>query len=166
MLWILPAQNVSGGELAQMSTLVEKKRVPIREGIFTSLDAPLESVRLQGSKCRNCGEVAFGITTTCQNCSAEDTEIIPLSKDGFLWTYTVIRNRPPGDYKGPDPYVPFAEGLVELPEGIRILSPLGGDPEKVKIGMKLKLKIYKLYSDANGNDVIAWRFDPIEEVRP
>jgi uncharacterized OB-fold protein len=139
------------------------ENVPIREGLLSAPLDNLEKVQLLGSKCRACGEVAFGVASSCQNCAGSDMELIPLSKKGTLWTYTVIRNRPPGDYKGPDPFVPFAEGLVELPEGIRVLSPLGGNVEKVKIGMDLTLKIYTLYKNKEGQNVIAFRFDPIEE---
>ena len=41
---------------------------------------------------------------------------------------------PPGAYKGPEPFVPFALGLVELPEGLRVMSPLEGDIDALKIG--------------------------------
>jgi len=146
-----------------MADATNKQMRPIREGVFTTPLSPLDKVSLQGSKCRNCGEVTFAIAASCQNCAGEDMEIIPLSREGTLWTYTVIRNRPPGDYKGPDPYVPFGEGLVELPEGIRVLTPLGGDPDKLEIGTKMRLNAYKLYEDAEGNDVITFRYDPIQE---
>ena len=139
-------------------------KIPIREDIFTSPLDPLENLRLQGSRCRSCGEVAFGVANSCQNCAAQDMEVIPLSQDGTLWTFTVIRNRPPGDYKGPDPFVPFGEGLVELAEGILIKTPLGGNPDQLEIGMKIHLVTYKLYDDENGNEVITFRFDPQQEV--
>lgn len=139
-----------------------RKKIPIREGLLTSPLSPLKDVTLQGSKCRNCGEVALGIASSCQNCAGVELDVIPLSKDGILWSYTVIRNRPPGDYKGPDPFVPFGEGLVELPEGIRVKTPLGGDPEQLKIDTKMRFHAYKLYEDADGNEVIAFRFDPVK----
>jgi hypothetical protein len=75
----------------------------------------------------------------------------------------VIRNRPPGDYRGPDPFVPFGEGLVEMPEGIRVLSPLAGDVDKLAIGMKMKFEAYKLYQNADGADVIAFMFVAVQE---
>ncbi|MFC1977883.1 Zn-ribbon domain-containing OB-fold protein [Chloroflexota bacterium] len=148
-----------------MSDATARKRIPIREGLLTSPLSPLEDVMLQGSKCRNCGEVALGISSSCQNCAGEELDVIPLSKDGILWTYTVIRNRPPGDYKGPDPFVPFGEGLVELPEGIRVKIPLGGDPERLKIDMNMRFHAYKLFEDTDGNEVIAFRFDPVQEKK-
>ena len=139
----------------------QKKQIPIREGLFTVPLSPLEQAKLAGSKCRACGEVSLGTVSSCPNCAGEDLEVIPLSRRGSLWTYTVIRHRPPGDYKGPEPFAPFGEGLVELSEGIRVKSPIDGDVEKLKIGMELELVVYKLYEDEEGNNVIAFKFKPV-----
>lgn len=138
-----------------------KKAIPIREGLLTSPLFPLSQVTLVGSKCNKCGEVMLGQTANCSHCASEETRQIPLSKWGKLWTYTVIRHCPPGDYKGSDPFVPFGEGLVELPEGIRVLSVIDCDPDKLKIGMDLELVVDKLYQDEQGNDVIAFKFKAI-----
>ena len=123
--------------------------------------SPLEQVKLAGSKCRNCDEVSLSTVASCPNCAGEDLDVIPLSQRGKLWTYTVIRHRPPGDYKGPDPFIPFGEGLVELAEGIRVKSPIDGDVDRLKIGTELGLVVYKLYENEEGNDVIAFKFKPI-----
>jgi uncharacterized OB-fold protein len=135
----------------------DKKRIPIREKLFSTPLSPLEHVHLLGSKCKDCGEVGLGEVSSCQNCAGEDLDVIPLSQNGKLWTYTVIRNRPPGDFKGE---VPMGEGLVELPEGIRVKSPLGGDVEKLEIGMDLKFTAYPLFNNESGDEVIAFKFDP------
>ncbi len=137
------------------------KQIPVKEGLLTSLLSPLERVSLVGSKCRNCGEVSLGRQVNCLNCSNEDMEEIALSNRGTLWTYSIIRYRPPGDYKGPDPFVPFGLGLVELPDGIRVLSPIECDIEKIKVGMDLVLKVYELYQDKDGNSVVAFKFKPV-----
>jgi uncharacterized OB-fold protein len=136
----------------------EIRRIPIRERLLSTPLSPLEDVRLLGSKCKNCGEVGLGEVSSCQNCAGEDLLVIPLSQKGKLWTYTVIRNRSPGDFKGK---VPMGEGLVELPEGIRVKSPLGGDVENLEIGMDLKFTAYPLYENESGDEVIAFRFDPV-----
>ena len=68
----------------------------------------------------------------------------------------MIRNRPPGDLKGG---VPLGEGLVELPDGIRVKSPLGGDVEALKIGMSLMFVAYELYQNEKKEPVVAFRYD-------
>ncbi len=138
-----------------------KKQIPVREDLLTVPLSPPEQVRLIGSRCNSCKEVSLGKRSTCPNCAAEDMEEIALSKTGKLWTYTVIRNRPPGDYKGPDPFIPFGLGLVELPEGIQVLTPIDYDVDKLNIGMELELEVYKLYQDEEGNDVMAFKFKAI-----
>ena len=115
-----------------------RKQISIKEGLFTAPLSPAEQVRLIGSKCKNCSEISLGKQQTCSNCGGGGLEEIPLSRKGKLWTYTVIRHKPPGDYKGPDPFVPFGLGLVEIPEGIRVLSPIKCDLEKLNVGMELE----------------------------
>jgi len=138
-----------------------KKKVPIKEGLFTSLSEPLDAVHLAGSKCKSCGEVFLGKRSSCENCSGENMEDLPLGQKGKLWSYTVIRHQPPPGYKGPDPFVPYGLGLVELPEGIRVLSPIDCDLNKIKIGMELRSKVYPLYENEEGNEVIAFTFKPV-----
>lgn len=140
----------------------QRNRVGVRDDIFTEPLYPSEQVRLKGSKCRVCGEVFLGKYQSCGNCANADMEDIVFSDKGKLWTYTVIRNRPPGDYKGPDPYVPFGEGLIELPEGIRLLTPLTDcDVDNLKIGTEWQLVVDVLYVDEEGNEVMAFKFKPV-----
>ena len=142
-------------------------RIPIRDGLLTAPLSSLEHVRLVGSKCGGCGETALGTTSSCPNCAGTGIETIPLANVGTLWTYTVIRNRPPGDYRGPSPFVPFGEGLVQLPDGVRVLSPLEGDVDGFAIGMKMRFEAYKLYQNDDGADVIAFKFVPVQgSVKP
>ena len=138
-----------------------KKQIPIKEGLFTTPLSPVEQARLMGSRCKGCGEISLGKGQTCSNCGGAALEEVPLGRKGNLWTYTVIRHKPPGDYRGPDPFVPFGLGLVELPEGIRVLSPIQGNPERLKVGLELELEVYPLYADENHNEVLAFRFRPV-----
>ena len=52
---------------------------------------------------------------------------------------------------------------VELPEGIRVLSPIAVDVDKLEIGMKLNFDAHVLYEDNDGNEVVAFRFVPAME---
>ncbi len=134
-----------------------KKRIPYAEGFFTSPLTDLDKVRLNGSRCGSCGEVFLVDVPICKNCQSTEMVNLALSNGGKLYSYTVVRYKPPGDYKGPD--VPFAVGSIELPEGLRILSPLEGhDFEKLKIGAEAQLVVHPLFEDADGNEVIAYRF--------
>lgn len=123
---------------------------------------PLEDVRLRGMRCSNCGQAFLGDHTTCEQCMNESFEEVVYSRQGQLWSYTVLRHRPPGDYKGPEPYEPFAVGWVALPEKLMVLSPLADCPlDEVRVGMELELTVRTLYEDEEGNDVIAYKFRPV-----
>jgi uncharacterized OB-fold protein len=133
-------------------------RVAIREGLLAGDLAKPETVRLCGTRCTACGEVSLGRNPICPNCGGDRVAEVALARDGVLWTYTVVRNRPPGDYRGKDPFVPFGLGLVELPDGIRVLSPLEVEIEALRIGMVLRFRAHVQYRDAAGRDVVAFTF--------
>jgi hypothetical protein len=137
-------------------------RIAIREDLLSTPLDPLSRVRLVGTRCSACGEVTLGASASCANCCGTAVEAIALSPRGTLWTYTVIRNRPPGDYRGPEPFTPYGVGLVELSDGIRVLSPLGGDVDGFSIGEEMVFEAYCLYRNAEGAEVIAFRFLPVE----
>lgn len=147
---------------AKETSQKQPMRLPIREDLFTMPLDDLKQAKLRGSSCKNCGEVFLGKASACGNCAEDDMTGLTFSNRATLWSYTVIRYQPPGDYKGPvDPFVPFVLGLVELPEGIRILAPLTErDIDKIKIDMPLELEIAPLYKDDDGNEVIAFSYRP------
>lgn len=135
----------------------EKMRKPFTEGIMTSPLTDLKEVKLIGTECRSCNEVFLGKVSVCKKCQNKLFNDIILSDIGKLFSYSIVRHQPPGEYKGQPP--PFAVGLIELPEGLRIFAPLeGSNFEKIKIGSKVKLVIHKLFEDEDGNDIISYRF--------
>ena len=132
---------------------------PIRKGLVNAGGDIADDVRLLGSKCANCGEVSIGSNDVCLNCGGDDIDQIELSSEGELWTYTVIRHRPPGDYLGPDPFEPYALALVELADGVRIMAPLEGDTESFEIGSQVQLVPWMLQAE-DGQVYRAFRFSP------
>ena len=71
-----------------------------------------------------------------------------------------VRHKPPGDYRGPEPFKPFCIGLVELPEGLRVMSPIEGDVESMQIGMRLRLRAFVHHTGDAGQHVVAFAFAP------
>jgi uncharacterized protein len=138
---------------------VASERASIREDLLTGPLSNLDEVRLVGSRCSDCSETSLGRAALCANCGQATVTHIPLSNRGVLWTYTVVRHRPPGDYKGPDPFVPFGLGLVELPEGLRVLAPLHCDITQLKIGLELRFKPV-LRKESDGREIVSFSFEP------
>jgi uncharacterized protein len=141
-----------------------RDRVPIREGLLSGRLSCLDDVRLVGSNCSNCGETSLGRAKVCPNCGRASVREVSLSDRGVLWSFTVVRHKPPGDYRGPEPFVPFGLGLVELPDGLRVLSPVACPVDRLTIGLKLLFKPY-LRQDPE-RDVVAFTFAPVDEREP
>jgi uncharacterized OB-fold protein len=131
---------------------------PLREGLLTGAMDQLGTVRLAGCKCAGCGETSLGERVICPNCGRDTVQTVSLGTIGTLWSFTVVRHRPPGDYRGPTPFAPFGLGLVELPEGLRVLSPIDCDVDALTIGLPLRFKPYVRHDP--DKDVVAFAFEP------
>ena len=130
--------------------MVEK--VAVKEGTFIE---DLEGGRLLGSKCKSCGQIFFPKSSLCFSCFSEDTEEIVLSRKGKLYTFTI------GRMASMNFQPPYAIGLIEMPEGIRIMAPLKwseGDP--LKVGMEMEVVIEKLWQEKD-KEIIGYKFKPV-----
>lgn len=132
--------------------------VPVAEGLFAeTADGP----RLLGSKCATCSTPYFPKSPVCRNPSCSDTQMqdAAFGPSGTLWSYTIQYYPPPPPAKYDEPYVPYALGLIDLPEGLRVLARISTDtPENVVVGADVQLVIEKLHTAADGSDVITWKF--------
>lgn len=139
------------------------KRVPVVEGAFAeTADGP----RLLGSKCLSCGTAYFPRSPVCRNpdCHSEGVEDVALSPRGILWSYTIQYYKPPPPARFDEPFAPYGVGLVDLPEGIRVLGMMStGNPQDLKVGMDVELVLETLYHDEQGNEVITWKFRPASD---
>jgi uncharacterized OB-fold protein len=146
-----------------MATTDVRKRAPAVEGLFTW---PSDAPRLIAGHCMGCGTYSFPYYATCINpdCRDRRVEKATLSGKGTLWTYTVHYYRPPPPFVCPEPFTPFAIGVVELPEGLKVMGMVTGcDPESLQIGAAMQLVIDTLETDAAGTELLTWKFAPCEE---
>jgi uncharacterized OB-fold protein len=131
----------------------------VGEELFTIPSSPSEKPRLIGSKCNNCGAVVFPKQSGCPNCCSEDVKQILLSPTGKLASFTNVNHSVPAGYKGP---VPYGVGWVDLPEGVRVTAHLTEyDPDKLRIGADMIMIMDRLFGDAEGNEVIGFKFKPV-----
>jgi uncharacterized OB-fold protein len=113
--------------------------------------------RLIGAMCAQCSHRSFPFTDTCPWCGAEATHEVTLSSHGTLWAWTAVTAAPPG-YEGA---VPFGFGVVQLDDGLRVVTRLTErDPERLEFGQSMRLVYDTVDQDEHGNDVVAWAFDP------
>lgn len=113
--------------------------IPALEGAFREAPATL-----LGSRCANCGAFRFPANEVCAICQHAEGEVIELSRAGVVYTYTVVHAAPPG-YQGE---VPYALGVVELPEGLRVgATLLADDLETIAIGAPAELELFEIAGD-------------------
>ena len=134
-------------------------RVMVRDGLFSDTDPPA----LLGSRCGACGSVHFPRADACTYCAAAGPPPIDLSRRGTLWAWTAVTARPPG-YEGE---VPFGIGVVELPEGMRVITRLTeSDPGSLREGQPMELRVVPLHGNDAGNDVVTYAFAPAPASAP
>jgi scaffold protein (connect acetoacetyl-CoA thiolase and HMG-CoA synthase) len=134
-----------------------KTRIPIANGFFSMPDSP-GGPRLLANKCPKCREIYFPKEKVCLRCGNHELEDVPLSKEGKLHSFTVIRQQPP-IYKGP---VPYAIGIIEFPENVRTTCLISECNFSIlKIGMSMELVVERLHDDEQGNEVVCHKFKPI-----
>ncbi len=137
--------------------------VPVVQGLFA--ETP-HGPRLLGSRCATCGTPYFPKTPVCHNpaCNASRVQDATFGPCGTLWSFAVQYYAPPAPVKYDDPFAPFAIGVVDLPEGLRVLGRLSVDDLKtIKIGMPVELVIERLCGGADGSEVTTWKFRPAAE---
>ena len=123
--------------------------VAVHEGLFTT------EPRLISGRCAACGRHQFPRGPLCPYCGSDDVGEALLSPTGTLWTWTAVTAPPPG-YRGE---VPYGFGVVELPEGVRVITRLTeSDPSALTFGQPMTLQLVRLHTDDDGNDVVTWAF--------
>lgn len=112
---------------------------------------------LLGMRCRDCGIYLFGPAVFCPACTAADLEPVELSRQGTLYSYTIVRV-PPAGWPGPVPYV---LGEVELPEGPHILAEVIDCPEgDLAIGLAVELAMQPVVTSDSGPTRIVYKWRP------
>ena len=129
-------------------------KLPVKEGLFTW---PSEHPHLIVSKCLTCGEMVFPKQDFCPECCTETMEESKLSTNGTLKCFTGINAPPPG-FKG---NVPYTVGIVEFPEGIRIL---GITTEKtidtLRAGMEVEVIVDTVFAE-DEKEYVTYKFKPV-----
>jgi len=110
---------------------------------------------LLGGRCGACGRHHFPRAAHCPYCSAPDPQEALLSRQGSLWAWTAVASPPPG-YLG---RVPYGFGVVELPEGLRVVARLTqADPSRLAFGQPMRLVLDELHTDEEGRQVVTYAF--------
>ena len=114
--------------------------------------------QLKVTKCQKCGKIYFPVRHNCPECLDSKVEVIPLSKRGKLFTYSITFMKPL--VKGVvSP--PYANGIIEFPEGfkmfaiLRDVEPMEDESMQKRIGQE-----FEIVSEANTCTKCKTRFFP------
>lgn len=135
-----------------------EKVVPLREGLFHIPASPDDPGYLIGSKCHNCGYIAFPPVLVCASCVKEDTmRECRLSGKARLDRFTVSHT--------PNIAVeaPYIQAYVQLEEGPMLYTLIAGvEPraDALQLDQPMEMVIEKIRADEQGNDIVGWKFRP------
>lgn len=93
--------------------------------------------RLIMPHCQSCGELHFYPRPFCPHCGGNDLAWRQLSGAGEVYTFAVVKQPLEKVFTG---LIPYIIAIVELEEGIRILSHvIEVHPEEIKCGLKVQV---------------------------
>ncbi|UKY55314.1 bifunctional MaoC family dehydratase N-terminal/OB-fold nucleic acid binding domain-containing protein [Streptomyces inhibens] len=102
--------------------------------------AGVETHRLLIQVCGGCGTPRFPWLPGCRSCGSPEWHTVEATGAGTVYSYVVMHHPP---FPAFDP--PYAVALIELAEGVRMVSNVIGVPyDKVRIGMPVQLEFLRV----------------------
>jgi uncharacterized protein len=93
--------------------------------------AAADDCRLVAQRCSACGALRHPPRPMCPHCHSLDFEPQALSGRGTVYSFAVLHHP-----QNPDFEYPVLAALIDLEEGVRLMSNLRGlDPSEIRIGM-------------------------------
>ncbi|MBC9714104.1 OB-fold domain-containing protein [Streptomyces sp. TRM66268-LWL] len=91
-------------------------------------------------RCTECSVLRFPWLPGCNSCGSAGWDTVEASGEGTVFSYVVMHHPP---FPAFDP--PYAVGLIELAEGVRMISNVVGVPhDEVRIGMPVHLEFLRV----------------------
>ena len=114
---------------------------------------------LVANECAGCGARYFDRRNCCANADCSGTEFtrVPVPTIGEVKAFTIV------SFAAPGIPVPFVAALVDC-EGTSVrgnLINVDPDPQRVTLGMKVRLATYPLGTDSAGTEAVGFGFEPL-----
>ncbi len=135
-----------------MTETAADKRIPVVDYLVLGDDP-----HLVANTCRSCGALYFDRRNACARCGELEFERKTLEKTGVVRSFTIIHRA------APNVPVPYVSSVVELDGGGVVKANLvdaGADPEKIELGMRVKLTTFPCGRDEEGTEAVAFGFAP------
>jgi uncharacterized OB-fold protein len=115
-----------------------------------------DSPHLVANECTTCGARYFDRRNACAKCFNNDFKKAAISTDGILKSFTIVA------FAAPGVPVPFVAGIIDC-NGTSVRGNIvdcDPTPEKVSLGMKVRLTTFSLGTDEDGTEAIGFGFAP------
>jgi uncharacterized OB-fold protein len=121
---------------------------------YLSLDG---DPHLVAQECTKCGALYFDRRNACAHCSATAFSAKDLATTGLVRSFAIIHQAAPGVP------VPYVSSVIDLDGGGAVKANVVNtepDPERISLGMKVKLTTFPAGTDDDGTEAIAFGFEP------
>lgn len=112
---------------------------------------------LVANACTACGALYFDRRNACARCGKREFAKKDLAQTGVLRSFTIIYRA------APSVPVPYVSGVFELDGGGVVKANLldaGTEPEKIDLGMPVRLTTFPCGRDEEGTEAVAFGFRP------
>ena len=112
---------------------------------------------LVAQECKECGALFFDRRNACAHCGKRSFGTRDLAPTGVVRSFSIIHQAAPGVP------VPYVSSVVDLDGGGAVKANVinvDPDPEKVKLGMKVRMTTFVAGTDDDGTEAVAFAFEP------
>jgi uncharacterized OB-fold protein len=113
---------------------------------------------LVAHECTSCGARFFDRRNACASCGGLQFELVDIPTGGELTAFTIVA------FAAPGVPVPIIAGVIDC-GGTSVRANvvnIAPEPERVRLGMKVKLTTFPIGTDSQGVEAIGFGFEPID----
>lgn len=111
---------------------------------------------LVANECSSCHARFFDRRNACASCFGTEFTKVRVANEGIVRSFTIVT------FAAPGVPVPFVAAIVNC-DGTSVRANLinvDPTPEKVTLGMKVRLATYSLGTDDNGAEAVGFGYEP------
>ena len=117
---------------------------PLQDEKYTKIHKFFENLKerkFTTTKCLKCESLMWHPRLICPNCNSDDVDWVNIPKVGKILSFSSVNAGAP---MGFEDKVPFSVALIELENGMKILSIVDAKYEDLAVGKKVELNVYQL----------------------
>jgi uncharacterized OB-fold protein len=111
------------------------KPLPLPDGDTAPYWEAARAARLLIQRCDSCRQHIFYPRSVCPHCMSDEIQWVAAAGTGTVYSYTVV-HRSPDSFKQDVPYV---VALIDLDEGVRMMSNIVGGAGPLTIGARVEV---------------------------